>query len=134
MNLSILHICHAAPLFTDDLFHNTGVAFVNGIFKEEERFGHTKTLGQGKPEEIGAFKTPTLRNVVSRAPYMHDGSIKTLEEVIDFYNDGGRKNPYLDPEILRLGLTVEDKSNLLAFLKTLDGEGFEETAPEVFPK
>ena len=130
------HICHVPPFFTDNKFHNTGVAFKNGTFTDEGRFGFTKTLGQGKPEELGAFKTPTLREVSKRAPYMHNGEMKSLEEVVEFYNKGGTRNPQLDKEVFPLGLRPADKVALLAFLRTLDGEGFEETEPreEEFPQ
>lgn len=130
------HICHKAPLFTDGLFHNTGVAFKNAVFADEGRYGFTKLSGTQKAEEMGAFKTPTLRNIEKHGPYMHDGSIPTLEAVIDFYDAGGRPNPQLDIEVIPLGLQPEDKKALLAFLNTLEGEGFEETAPhaEEFPR
>lgn len=125
------HICHKAPSFSDEKFHNTGVAFKNGIFADVGRFGVTKI-----ESETGAFKTPTLRNVRQHGPFMHDGSIQTLEAVIDFYNDGGVKNPHLDPDIMRLGLQPEDKQALLAFILSLEGEGFEDPPPlpEEFPQ
>ena len=89
--------CHLGPTFTDESFHNTGVAWQDGELLDPGRFAVT-----GKEADRGAFKTPTLREVAHTAPYMHDGSLETLEEVIDFYDDGGRKNPYLDPEIRQL--------------------------------
>ena len=73
-------------------------------------------------EDRGAFKTPTLREVARTAPYMHDGSITTLEEVIEFYDRGGEPNPYLDPELRPLNLTAAEKRALLAFLRALSGE------------
>ena len=114
--------CHIGPTFSDEDFHNTGVAWPDGKLLDEGRFTVT-----GKAEDQGAFKTPTLREVGRTAPYMHDGSLATLKDVIDFYDDGGRKNPYLDPEIRPLRLTKEEKTELLAFLKSLTGtvkEGF----------
>lgn len=75
----------------------------------------------GKQKDQGAFKTPTLRNISQTAPYMHDGSLATLEEVIEFYDRGWNSNPYLDPELRPLHLTVEKKEALLAFLKALSG-------------
>lgn len=114
--------CHVGPTFSDEDFHNTGVAWPDGKLLDEGRFTVT-----GKPEDQGTFKTPTLREVARTAPYMHDGSLATLKDVIDFYDDGGRKNPYLDPEIRPLRLTKEEKTELLAFLKSLTGtvtEGF----------
>ena len=67
-------------------------------------------------------KTPTAREVAVTAPYMHDDSIATLEDVIEFYDWGGNPNPYLDPELRRLRLTAEEKEALLSFLKSLSGE------------
>ena len=114
--------CHIGPTFTDEEFHNTGVAWRDGKLQDEGRFAVT-----GEEEFRGAFKTPTLREVARTAPYMHDGSLATLKDVIDFYDDGGRKNLYLDPEIRPLRLTKEEKTELLVFLKSLTGtvkEGF----------
>ena len=70
----------------------------------------------------GSFKTPTLREVARTAPYMHDGTLKTLDEVVDFYSSGGRSNPSLDPGIRRLDLSTQEKSALIAFLRTLAGK------------
>ena len=75
----------------------------------------------GKEENRGAFKTPTLREVSRTAPYMHDGSIATLEHVIEFYNRGGNPNPYLDSELRRLNLTPTEKQVLVIFLHALSG-------------
>jgi cytochrome c peroxidase len=75
----------------------------------------------GLPRDLGAFKTPTLRDVALSAPYMHDGSMATLEQVVAFYDSGGRANPMLDPEIKPLGLTHEERSDLTAFLRSLSG-------------
>jgi cytochrome c peroxidase len=91
--------CHVGPNLTDERLHNTGAGWKDG-----------------------AFKTPTLREVAGVAPYMHDGSLATLEDVIDFYNKGGRDNPGLDPEMRELELTVEEKRALIAFLKSLSGK------------
>ena len=114
--------CHIGPTFSDEKFHNTGVAWREGKLQDEGRFAIT-----GEPELKGAFKTPTLREVARTAPYMHDGSLATLKDVIDFYDDGGRKNPHLDREIRPLRFTEEEKTELQAFLKSLTGtvkEGF----------
>jgi cytochrome c peroxidase len=70
----------------------------------------------------GNFKTPTLRELPKTAPYMHDGSLATIEDVIDFYSDGGRNNPNLDTEIRPLNLTAEEKQSLAAFLRALEGK------------
>lgn len=111
--------CHLGPNLTDERFHNTGIG------KDEGRFKVT-----GKPQDRGAFKTPTLREVAKGAPYMHDGSLLTLEDVVEHYNKGGNSetNPSLDPEIRELHLTPAEKKALAAFLRSLTGtirEGLE---------
>ena len=114
--------CHVGPTFSDERLHNTGVAWrdglggVTGVFTDPGRFGVTN-----RPEDRGAFKTPTLREVARTSPYMHDGSLRTLEEVVNFYSDGGRRNPAQDPEIRPLRLTPTEKRALVAFLKSLSG-------------
>jgi cytochrome c peroxidase len=100
--------CHPGPNFTDDQLHNTGVAWRDGALAD--RGG-----GQGR------FKTPTLREVSRTAPYMHDGSLATLEDVIEFYSEGGRPNPNLDAEIRPRNFTAAEKRALLAFLQSLTG-------------
>ncbi len=107
--------CHVGVNFSDEGFHNIGV----GMEKPNPdlgRFAVTK-----EDADRGAFKTPTLRDVALSAPYMHDGSLKTLEAVIDYYDRGGTKNPWLDQEIRPLSLTAQEKQDLLAFLKALTG-------------
>ena len=108
--------CHTGPTLSDEEFHNTGVAWRGGEWLDKGRALVTKNLA-----DRGKFKTPTLREVSRTAPYMHDGSLATLEDVIDFYSDGGRKNPHRDEEIRPLKLTRQEKSDLLAFLKSLTG-------------
>jgi cytochrome c peroxidase len=108
--------CHSGPLLSDEAFHNTGVAWRTGVVTDEGRGGIT-----GRPADRGAFKTPTLREVARTAPYMHDGSLHTLPEVIDFYDRGGHDNPGLDPQIRPLRLTAAEKGDLLAFLASLTG-------------
>ncbi len=105
------------PNLTDEGFHNTGVAWRDGEFLDLGRFAVTR-----KEKDRGAFKTPTLREVERTAPYMHDRSIATLDEVIEFYNRGGNKNPHLDAELRPLNLTAEEKKALVAFLKAHSGE------------
>jgi len=109
--------CHTGPLFTDDEFHNTGVAWRRGHVTDPGRAAVTKD-----DLDRGAFKTPTLREIARTAPYMHDGSIGTLEEVIDFYDRGGSRNPALDPRLRALHLTARDKLDLVVFLKSLSGD------------
>jgi cytochrome c peroxidase len=77
----------------------------------------------------GRFKTPTLREITYTAPYMHDGSEPTLEEVIEYYDRGGNPNPYLDPDIEPLHLTQQEKADLLALLHSFNGEGWKVQAP-----
>ena len=74
-----------------------------------------------RPRDRGAFKTPTLREIARTAPYMHDGSVARLADVVEFYNRGGRANPNLDPDIRPLHLTAAEKSALEAFLRSLSG-------------
>ena len=107
--------CHVGPNFTDEEFHNTGV-FWGGQPYDPGRFIVTEVS-----VDIGKFKTPTLREIARTAPYMHDGSIATLEDVVDFYTDGGRPNPYLDPALRPLSLTDDEKRAVVAFLRSLTG-------------
>jgi len=115
--------CHSGALLTDESFHNTGIAWRDG-----EPADSGRALVTGRANDVGAFKTPTLRQIPSTAPYMHNGSLRTLEEVVDFYDQGGHPNPYLDPELRPLGLTPLEKEALLAFLRSLEGR-IEEGGP-----
>jgi cytochrome c peroxidase len=109
--------CHVGPNFTDEQFHNTGVAWRSGISPTDSgRAAITRAA-----RDVGAFKTPTLREAACTAPYMHDGSLRTLEDVIDFYDRGGHANPHLDEEIRPLRLDAEEKGSLLALLRALGG-------------
>jgi len=105
--------CHAGPLLTDERFHNTGVSVGSGDAGRE--------AVTGLEADRGRFNTPSLRNVSRTAPYMHDGSLATLVDVIEFYDSGGHANPGLDPEIRPLRLTDTEKSQLLAYLRSLAG-------------
>ena len=119
--------CHDGLNFTDDGFHNTGVGFTTGVFADAGRYEFTQD-----EHDRGAFKTPTLREVALTAPYMHDGSVATLEAVVEFYSNGGVRNPILDPR--RRGpaprFSVDEKRQLVAFLKALSGR-MSEGLPEV---
>ena len=75
----------------------------------------------GEEDDRGAFKTPTLREVARTAPYMHDGSLATLEDAIEFYDRGGNPNPYLDSDVRPLKLTSQEKQALITFLRALSG-------------
>ena len=108
--------CHLGPTFSDEQFHNTGIAWRDGEWLDPGRFAVT-----GKEEDRGAFKTPTLREITRTAPYMHDGSLATLEEVIEFYDRSGNPNSHLDSELRPLHLTAEEKQALVAFLQALSG-------------
>ena len=103
--------CHGGKNFTDEGFHNTGVSWGG---TDLGRFAVTKSEA-----DRGKYKTPTLRGVKLTAPYMHDGSLKTLEEVVEFYNRGGGANPHLDPLMKPLNLSKEELADLVAFLKSL---------------
>lgn len=108
--------CHSGALLSDEQFHNTGVAWLDGAFGDSGRFSVT-----GRAGDRGAFKTPTLREVAATAPYMHDGSLATLEAVVDFYDRGGNPNPHLDERIRPLQLSAADREALVAFLRALSG-------------
>lgn len=143
--------CHAgnavSPLFSDQKFHNIGVAAHKQDFPQLAREGvKVVRLGDEKQidelalqtrfselgrflvtkqeNDVGAFKTPTLRNIGITGPYMHDGSLTTLWDVMDHYNKGGVANPYLDGGMQRLGLTEPEIDDLVAFLFTLTDERF----------
>ena len=97
---------------------------------DEGRYTVTNLSG-----DRGAFKTPTLREVARHAPYMHDGSLKTLEEVVDWYDKGGHSNPQLDEEIFPLKLSAQDKADLVVFLKEgLASESYPDIEPPELPK
>lgn len=101
--------CHDGPNFTDDSFHNIGVGD-----DDPGRYAIN-----GEKSMTGAFKTPGLRNIIFSAPYLHDGSAGTLQEVIELYNIGGKPTPYLDKLIKPLGLSKQEKADLVAFLGAL---------------
>ena len=99
--------CHAGASFTDNGFHNIGVPGT-----DEGRVAINKSAG-----DRGAFKTPTLREIARTSPYMHNGSMKTLEEVVAHYNKGGTPHPQLDEELFPLKLTDAEAADLVTFLK-----------------
>ncbi|HIF55110.1 MAG TPA: hypothetical protein EYQ57_08120 [Methylococcaceae bacterium] len=78
------------------------------------RFNVTRVIA-----DIGKFKTPTLRNIALTAPYMHDGSLETLEQVVDYYNEGGDHNRFIDAAIFPLQLSSQEKTDLVAFMQSL---------------
>lgn len=141
--------------FTDNKFHNLGVGFkrlgaramqIAGAFRKAKQEGkdvdkavlgdqEISELGRFvvtlRPSDMGAFKTSTLRNISATGPYMHDGSIQTLEEVIELYNKGGEANPFLDSGIRPLNLTDQEKADLLAFMKSLTSPQFANVIPSM---
>jgi cytochrome c peroxidase len=121
--------CHAGNRFTDEAFHYTGVRPV------QEDLG--RFLVTGAQADRGRFRTPSLRNVRDRGPYMHDGSFATLEEVVDFYDRGGDFDaPNKSPAMQPLGLTPQQKNALVAFLRRplTDPRAANETGPFERPR
>jgi len=142
--------CHAVskpfPLFTDFKFYNTGITADGMTFAQlrdlvtqfaagppeqnsASRFAHIRGFAElgrylvtKQPKDVGAFKTPTLRDIELTGPYMHNGSIKTLLDVVRFYNRGGDKNPNLDEKLRPLNLTDEEMSELVEFMRTLTSD------------
>jgi cytochrome c peroxidase len=136
--------CHgyveSYPLFTDDLFHNIGVAAKDVNFEELARhvqanpdsftdLAHTEGITElgrfivtKQQKDIGAFKTPQLRNVALTPPYMHDGSEPTLEAVMEFYNKGGNPNPWLDGGMRPLNLSAQELADLVALMETFTSD------------
>jgi cytochrome c peroxidase len=115
--------CHSGPDFTTEKFANIGVG-MDRANPDLGRFAITK-----KRNDMGKFKVPTLRDLAHRSPYMHDGSIKTLGEVLDLYAKGGEPNPHLDTRLAPFYLDEETKRALLAFLDSLNGEGWQNIKP-----
>jgi cytochrome c peroxidase len=121
--------CHTIgdtyALFTDGKYHNIG-AGVNseGEITDPGRYAESKN-----EIDRGAFKTPSLRNIGLSAPYMHDGSLKTLKDVVDFYAGGGNSNPNLDKEIKERRLTGQEREDLIEFLESLSGDIPREAGP-----
>jgi cytochrome c peroxidase len=150
--------CHNGANFTDEKFHNIGVGW-DATLVDLGRYKVTHN-----EQDIGAFKTPTLREIETTAPYMHNGAFATLDETVAFYNRGGIANPFLDvemrrpkltlkqmleyyekrksteklspeAELVKLELTKQEQADLVAFLKTLSGQGWQHiTPPDSFPE
>ena len=126
--------CHAAGSFAGGGFHNTGLAWDPRTRTYTDLGHYTATKGTVFEDWPGTFKAPTLREVSRHPPYMHDGSIATLREVIEFYNRGGRPNPNLDGFIRPLHLNAREVDALVAFLESLNGEGWQDRGPSRFPQ
>jgi cytochrome c peroxidase len=110
--------CHSGANFTDELFHALGV---------EGDPGRGAVTRDNRDD--GRFKTPTLREVARTAPYMHDGSMATLAEVVDHYDRGGKTHPNLDPKMTKLELTQQEREDLVAFMEALSGTVVELGSP-----
>jgi cytochrome c peroxidase len=113
--------CHTVgekyATFSDGKFHNLGAGINSkGELTDLGRYEVTKVEA-----DKGAFRTPDLRNVAKTGPYMHDGSLKTLKDVVDFYDGGGTANPQLDKEIKELKLSAREREDLVTFLESLTG-------------
>lgn len=108
--------CHRGANYSDERFHNTGVA---ALQDEPDPGRHAVTHDEA---DRGRFKTPSLRDISRTGPYMHDGSLATLRDVVGYYNRGGTANPNLDPAIRPLALSSEQIDHLVKFLEALDGE------------
>lgn len=123
--------CHLGQSFTDNSFHNLGIGW-NAKAKTFADEGRSK-ISKNKAD-LGAFKTPTLRDISKHAPYMHDGSVATLREVVEHYNKGGNKNPTLDLKLSGLKLASDEVDALVEIMKALDGQGYQDTPPKSFPE
>jgi len=121
--------CHEGINFTTNAYHNIGIG-TDQPDPDVGRYGVTKN-----DADWGAFKTPTLRDIARTAPYMHDGSLRTLDEVVDYYDKGGIKNKNLDEKLKPLNMTDQEKKDLVAFLQALNGEGWQKLGPPAtFPQ
>jgi cytochrome c peroxidase len=151
--------CHSRPFFTDEKYHNIGIDW------DTDNVDLGRYRVTGRADDIGAFKTPTLREIAFTGPYMHDGSLATLEDTIDFYDKGGNSNPFLDIEMRRptrsldevlafyenrqstgnedtpeielekLNLTSQERADLVSFLNSLSGRGWQLVKPpDHFPE
>ncbi|GAA0405553.1 hypothetical protein GCM10009133_12720 [Cocleimonas flava] len=154
--------CHTISedhaLFTDNKLHNTGIGYneamgikpvtervvlAPGVFVEVDSaildsVGEKKAADTGlyeitqNPDDRWKYKTPSLRNISLTAPYMHNGSLQTLYDVVSFYNKGGVKNKLLDPLITPLGLSEQEQSDLVSFLKALTGSNVDMLVSDAF--
>ncbi len=147
--------CHNGPLVSDDRYYALGVPqnpdFLDSPLKQitfryefaakgvPEEVYRTASEDYGlyfvtkQAEDIGKFRTPSLRDLCYTGPYMHDGVFQTLEEVVTFYNAGGGDNPNKDPRIVPLGLSEEEQADLLAMLESLCGDQVTDESPELPP-
>jgi cytochrome c peroxidase len=126
--------CHVGFNFTDELFHNLGVGWdeTKKEFKDVGRWA-IAPIGAKADADLGAFKTPTIRDIERTAPYMHDGSEKDLMAVVEYYDKGGIPNPALDKDMKKLNLTPQEKEDLVVFMKTLTGQVIKVALPTLPP-
>ena len=154
--------CHSVnekfALFTDNQMHNTGIGYIKsmGVKPEKQRIviapgvfidadtSAIESVGEPEPSDLGLYeitenpadrwkyKTPSLRNISLTAPYMHDGSLGSLKEVVAFYNQGGIQNEVLSPLVTPLNLSLEEEGNLVAFLEALTGSNVDELVADAF--
>jgi cytochrome c peroxidase len=113
--------CHSGPNFSDEAFHNTASTL--------DRSDGGRADATGRASDRGRFKTPTLRAISRTAPYLHDGSVATLAEVIELYDRGGLRRDGRDTEVRALGLSAQEKADLEAFLRALEGPSTARPAP-----
>ena len=124
------NLCHMGTNFSDEKFHNIGIGWDDSDTLDLGRYRVSKN-----EKDLGAFKTPTVREITKTAPYMHDGRFATLEDVIKHYNKGGVKNPFLDNQVIPLNLSDLEIKDLLSMLRSLEGEGWQHVkAPTEFPQ
>jgi len=109
-------VCHSGPNFTDEKYHNNG-AKIDSLNQDLGRYLVTK-----KEDDKGKFRTPTLRDISRSSPYMHNGSVKGLTALVEFYNEGGITNNFQSSVIKPLHLTEEEKIDLKSFLRSLTGK------------
>jgi cytochrome c peroxidase len=116
-------LCHQGFNFTDEQFHNLGIGWneKTGKFADYGRWA-VVPIGAKSEVDLGAFKTPSVRDAEHTGPYMHDGSLATLEDVVEHYDKGGTPNPALDTDMKKLNLTKQEKADVVAFMKALTGE------------
>jgi len=121
--------CHSGPNFTSEEFTNLGL----GVDRAPLDKG--RSVVTGRQEDWGAFKVPTLREVSRTGPWMHDSRMKAMENAMNFYRQGGVLNAGRDRRIMKLDFDDNERADLIAFLKTLEGEGWQHiTAPTRFPE
>ena len=129
--------CHLGPNYTDSRFHNLGSGWLQPAPGAPPASGFAdpgRAAVTHDPRDTGAFKTPTLREVSRRAPYMHDGSLATLRDAVAHYRLGGTPNPWLSELSKPIPLSGAEVDELVAFLLALDGEGFADQPPRSFPR